>query len=69
MATFERIETKGLYTVATVVVDYRGFRVICQSIIPGVCVCVCVCVRVRACACVHVRVCVAGWLAGWLSPV
>ena len=32
---FERLETKGLYTLQTVVVDYRGYRVVCQSIVPG----------------------------------
>lgn len=33
---FERLETKGLYTLQTVVVDYRGYRVVCQSIVPGI---------------------------------
>ena len=32
---FERLETKGLHTLQTAVVDYRGCRVVCQSIIPG----------------------------------
>lgn len=37
-ATLEALEhlyNQGLYTLGTVLVDYRGFRVICQSIIPG----------------------------------
>ena len=29
-------ETPGLYTIATAVVDYRGFRIVAQSIIPGI---------------------------------
>jgi hypothetical protein len=32
---FERLETKDLYTLQTVIVDYRGYRVVCQSIVPG----------------------------------
>ena len=36
MEVFERLETKGLYTLQTVVVDYRGYRVVCQSIVPGI---------------------------------
>ena len=35
MASFERMETKGLYTSGTVLVDYRGYRVVCQTIVPG----------------------------------
>jgi len=35
VATFEQMETKGLYTSGTVLVDYRGYRVVCQSIVPG----------------------------------
>lgn len=31
--------SQGLYTLGTVVVDYRGYRVIAQSIIPGMVVC------------------------------
>lgn len=27
---------KGLYTLGTVVIDYRGFRITAQSIIPGI---------------------------------
>nr|XP_026693476.1 clustered mitochondria protein homolog isoform X1 [Ciona intestinalis] len=30
------LDTEGLYTLGTVVVDYRGFRVTAQSIIPGI---------------------------------
>ena len=33
---FERLEVKGISTLQTAVVDYRGYRVVCQSIIPGV---------------------------------
>ncbi|XP_028517938.1 clustered mitochondria protein homolog [Exaiptasia diaphana] len=33
---YNRIDTKGLFTLGTVVVDYRGYRVIAQSIIPGI---------------------------------
>ncbi len=29
-------DVKGLYTLATVLVDYRGYRVVAQSIIPGI---------------------------------
>lgn len=35
MAAFEKLEQKELSTLGTVVVDYRGFRVVCQTIIPG----------------------------------
>ncbi len=35
MTTFEKLEIKGLYTLGTVMVDYRGYTVICQTIIPG----------------------------------
>jgi len=28
-------DVEGLYTLGTVVVDYRGYRVTAQSIIPG----------------------------------
>ncbi|KAK3743452.1 hypothetical protein QZH41_019537, partial [Actinostola sp. cb2023] len=33
---YNRIDNKGLFTLGTVVVDYRGYRVIAQSIIPGI---------------------------------
>ncbi|XP_046840986.1 clustered mitochondria protein homolog [Xenia sp. Carnegie-2017] len=33
---YNRIDVEGLYTLGTVVVDYRGYRVIAQSIIPGI---------------------------------
>lgn len=29
------LDPKGLFTLGTVVVDYRGYRVTAQSIIPG----------------------------------
>lgn len=35
MASHERLEPKDLYTLGTVLVDYRGYRVVCQTIIPG----------------------------------
>ena len=35
VAAHERFERKGLCTLATVLVDYRGYRVVCQSVIPG----------------------------------
>ncbi|KAJ1496348.1 clustered mitochondria-domain-containing protein [Baffinella frigidus] len=33
---FSRTDTDGLYTLATALVDYRGSRVVAQSIIPGI---------------------------------
>lgn len=30
------VDVEGLYTLGTVVVDYRGYRVTAQSIIPGI---------------------------------
>eukprot|EP00794_Sanderia_malayensis_P014402 gene14402-15902_t len=33
---FNRLDIEGLYTLGTVIVDYRGYRVIAQSIIPGI---------------------------------
>ena len=60
-------DTEGLYTLATAVVDYRGFRVVAQSIIPGIlqvlllnCVCACVCARARACVRACEWVCMTG---------
>ena len=35
VASFEKLDVKGLCTLGTVVVDYRGVRVVCQTIIPG----------------------------------
>ena len=32
---YSGVDMEGLYTVGTVVLDYRGFRVTAQSIIPG----------------------------------
>ncbi|XP_020613853.1 clustered mitochondria protein homolog [Orbicella faveolata] len=33
---YNRLDTQGLFTLSTVIVDYRGYRVIAQSIIPGI---------------------------------
>lgn len=33
---YNRLDTQCLYTLSTVIVDYRGYRVIAQSIIPGI---------------------------------
>ncbi|XP_076363788.1 clustered mitochondria protein homolog isoform X2 [Tachypleus tridentatus] len=33
---YNAVDVDGLYTLGTVVVDYRGYRVMCQSIIPGI---------------------------------
>ena len=35
MKAYSQIDTEGLYTLGTVIVDYRGYRVTAQSIIPG----------------------------------
>ena len=35
VAAYNKLDIDGLYTLGTVVVDYRGYRVIAQSIIPG----------------------------------
>lgn len=35
MSSFEKLESKGLHTLGTVLVDYCGYRVVCQTIIPG----------------------------------
>lgn len=32
---YSGVDAEGLYTLGTVVVDYRGYRVTAQSIIPG----------------------------------
>ncbi|XP_078535441.1 clustered mitochondria protein homolog isoform X4 [Lissotriton helveticus] len=34
--TYSAVDVDGLYTLGTVVVDYRGYRVTAQSIIPGI---------------------------------
>ncbi|XP_029468348.1 clustered mitochondria protein homolog isoform X2 [Rhinatrema bivittatum] len=34
--TYNAVDIDGLYTLGTVVVDYRGYRVTAQSIIPGI---------------------------------
>ena len=36
MQVYNAVDLEGLYTLGTVVVDYRGFRVTAQSIIPGI---------------------------------
>ncbi len=36
METFEQMQNKGLFTSSTVLVDYRGYRVMCQAVVPGV---------------------------------
>ncbi|KAG5682061.1 hypothetical protein PVAND_011446 [Polypedilum vanderplanki] len=33
---YSAVDVEGLYTLGTVVIDYRGFRVTAQSIIPGI---------------------------------
>eukprot|EP00111_Clytia_hemisphaerica_P006162 TCONS_00017832-protein len=33
---YNKLDVEGLYTLGTVVVDYRGYRIIAQSIIPGI---------------------------------
>ena len=33
---YSQVDSEGLYTLGTVVVDYRGYRVTAQSIIPGI---------------------------------
>lgn len=33
---YNKLDLEGLYTLGTVVVDYRGYRIIAQSIIPGI---------------------------------
>lgn len=36
VTAYNWLDTQGLYTLSTVIVDYRGYRVIAQSIIPGI---------------------------------
>ncbi|XP_074637547.1 clustered mitochondria protein homolog [Acropora palmata] len=36
VTAYNRLDTQGLYTLSTVIVDYMGYRVIAQSIIPGI---------------------------------
>ena len=31
-----KLELHGIHTIACVIVDYRGFRILCQTIIPGI---------------------------------
>ena len=33
---YNKLDIEGLHTLGTVVVDYRGYRIIAQSIIPGI---------------------------------
>jgi protein TIF31 len=33
---FNEVDVRGVHTLATCIVNYRGYRVICQSIIPGI---------------------------------
>lgn len=33
---YSAVDLAGLYTLGTVVIDYRGYRVTAQSIIPGI---------------------------------
>ena len=35
VAMLERMEERDLHTLGTVIVDYRGYRIVAQSIIPG----------------------------------
>lgn len=36
MRVYSAVDLAGLYTLGTVVIDYRGYRVTAQSIIPGI---------------------------------
>jgi protein TIF31 len=36
ISIFHRMEKSGLYTLATVLIDYLGTRFVCQSILPGI---------------------------------
>ena len=36
LSVYNAVDLEGLYTLGTVVIDYRGFRVTAQSIIPGI---------------------------------
>lgn len=36
MKVYNSVDQEGLYTLGTVVIDYRGYRVTAQSIIPGI---------------------------------
>ena len=36
MKVYNTVDQEGLYTLGTVVIDYRGYRVTAQSIIPGI---------------------------------
>lgn len=36
MRVYSAVDLQGLYTLGTVVIDYRGYRVTAQSIIPGI---------------------------------
>src|SRR5581483_4395477 len=34
--TFSSLDIEGLYTLGSVIVDYKGIRVVCQSVVPGI---------------------------------
>eukprot|EP00586_Coscinodiscus_wailesii_P011906 CAMPEP_0172490946 /NCGR_PEP_ID=MMETSP1066-20121228/21577_1 /TAXON_ID=671091 /ORGANISM="Coscinodiscus wailesii, Strain CCMP2513" /LENGTH=1498 /DNA_ID=CAMNT_0013259693 /DNA_START=166 /DNA_END=4662 /DNA_ORIENTATION=- len=36
MSSLHRLDVEGLYTCATVLVDYLGMRIVCQCVVPGI---------------------------------
>eukprot|EP00592_Proboscia_alata_P007775 CAMPEP_0194358266 /NCGR_PEP_ID=MMETSP0174-20130528/5533_1 /TAXON_ID=216777 /ORGANISM="Proboscia alata, Strain PI-D3" /LENGTH=1732 /DNA_ID=CAMNT_0039128529 /DNA_START=27 /DNA_END=5225 /DNA_ORIENTATION=- len=36
MSALHKLDIKGLHTLATIVLDYMGVRLVCQSIVPGI---------------------------------
>ena len=36
MRALHKLDIKGLHTLATIVLDYMGVRLVCQSIVPGI---------------------------------
>ena len=36
ISLYQSLDTEGLHTLGTVIVDYRGYRVVGQSIISGI---------------------------------
>ena len=36
ISVYQSLDTEGLHTLGTVIVDYRGYRVVGQSIISGI---------------------------------
>jgi protein TIF31 len=36
LKTVQLLDVKGLHVLATCIVNYKGYRIICQSIIPGI---------------------------------